>query len=187
MRPRSPSGPRLPPAGSPGAVPPRATAALRSTGPALCALGLVASGCVTTRGILEERGTGVTRCYAIEYQELWSAAQDALQMHGLVLERANRENGFLAARTYEPEVEPPEEMALESDAGERVAVFIERDSPGVWAVEVVSRPIFGLDVTARNWTRPVFVSLEDLLPETAMDPDDDLAACVRVRTGRPPG
>jgi len=145
------------------------------------------AGCVTTRGIVEERGRGETRCYAIDYLDLWTAAQEALQVNGLVLERANRENGFFVARTYEPEVEDPEDMALESDAGERVAVFIQRDAPGIWAVEIVSRPIFGLDVTARDWTRPVFLSLESQLPDTAMDPNEDLAACVRVRTGQLPG
>ncbi len=150
------------------------------------ALGVVAAlfvaGCVTTRGILDERGRGETRCYMVAYDTLWPAVREALTSSGLVLERADRDDGFLVARDYVPEVEDPEDMALESDAGERVAVFIERDNATVWAVEVVSRPIFGLDVTARDWTPTVFQRLEDLLPATASDPDEDLSACVRART-----
>lgn len=153
--------------------------AARTGLPAL-GMGLLAA-CVTARGILEERGRGETRCYRAPYDAVWSAAQEGLTTLGLVLERANREEGVFVARTYEPEVEDPEEMALEADAGERVALFVIRDQTNVWAVEVVSRPIFQLDLTARNWTPSVFLQLESALPDSAMDPHDDLAACVRVR------
>lgn len=161
-------------AGSPAARAPTRAAAL--------AIAASVAACVTARGIVEERGTGEARCYRAPYDTIWGSAQEALTTLGLVLERANREEGVFVARTYRPEVRDPEEMALEADQGERVALFVDRDGPDVWVVEVISRPIFELDVTARNWTRDVFLALERVLPESAMDPHEDLAACVRIRT-----
>jgi len=112
--------------------------------------------------------------------------ETGVQALGLVLERANRENGILIARTYEPEEKDPEKMALEANAGERVAVFLERDSvdrngADIWAVEVVSRPIFRLDPTPFDWTNTVFLTVEELLPDSAFAPNEDVAACNRVR------
>ncbi len=147
---------------------------------ALLAGAVALSACLGTHGILEERGRGVVRCYRVPYDTLWNSAESTLKWVGLVLERANRENGFLVARSYRPEVRDPEEMALEADQGERVAVFIESEGPDVWAVEVVSRPIFALDPTPRDWTDIVFIELEERLPASALDPDEDLAACTRA-------
>ncbi len=116
----------------------------------------------------------------MSFDTLWPVSQEAVRWVGLVLESTNRDNGFVIARNYEPEVRDPEEMAVDADAGERVGVFFEDAGPDVWAVEVVSRRIFPLDVTARDWTRTVFQAIEDRLPETARDPHPDLAACVRT-------
>ena len=148
------------------------------------AIGL-AAGCASARNIGEAQGQGTTRCYLGEYEVLWPAAVEAIRSLGLVMERANRDNGVLVARTYRPEVEDPEDMALESDQGERVAVFLELDSRAadgrpIWTVEVVSRPIFALDPTPRDWTPAVFLRLENGLPTEATSPDEDLAACTRV-------
>ncbi len=154
----------------------------RARAGALVACGVAGSlaACVTTSGILQERGTGEVRCYRVSFDTLWPVTQQAVRHVGLVLESTNRDNGFVIARNYEPEVRDPEEMAVDADAGERVGVFFEDAGPDVWAVEVVSRRIFALDVTARDWTRPVFQAIEDRLPETARDPHPDLAACVRT-------
>jgi hypothetical protein len=151
---------------------------------ALCLL-VVVMGCATGN-IAERRGDGESRCYVAPYDVLWPAAEDGVRGVGLVLERANRENGIIVARTYKPEVEDPADMALESSAGERVAVFLERDSVDgegrdVWAIEVVSRPIFALDVTARDWTRRVFLAIEAGIPTEFFAPGEDVAACSRVR------
>lgn len=151
----------------------------------LAVLALFATACMSAHDIGDTRGEGVTRCYVAPYDVLWPAAEGALRSLGLVVERANRDTGVLVARTYRPEAEDPEEMALESRQGERVAVFLELDSRDaenreIWTVEVVSRPIFALDVSARDWTRPVFLGLEADLPDSATSPDEDLAACTRV-------
>jgi hypothetical protein len=150
-------------------------------------LGTVALvGCVTSGNIADHRGSGETRCYIAPYDALWPAVETGVRELGLVLERANRENGILVARTYEPEVVAPEEMALQSNAGERVGVFFERDSldgegRDVWAIEVLSRPIFNLDPSARDWTRAVFLAIEARIPTEYFQPSEDRAACSRVR------
>lgn len=147
-------------------------------GRAAVATAFVVTGCVTTSGILAERGTGTTRCYRASYDTLWPAAQAAVRRVGLVLERANRENGFLVGRSYRPPERPPEEMAVEADQGERVAVVLEVVGPDVWTVEVISRPIFRLDPTPRDWTEPVFEALGQGLPDSARAPHPELARCV---------
>ncbi|MDH3734970.1 MAG: hypothetical protein OEU54_15690 [Gemmatimonadota bacterium] len=152
------------------------------------AAGAVAA-CTTYSNIVDHRGSGETRCYVAAFDHLWPAVETGVRELGLVLERANRENGILVARTYQREDIPPEEMALQSNAGERVAVFLERDSidgegRDIWAIEVLSRPIFSLDVTPRDWTRSVFLALENRLSEDVFDPNEDVAACSRVRGGR---
>lgn len=152
----------------------------------LTALSFASAACVTSSNIVDRRGTGETRCYVAPFDALWPAVEDGVRELGLVLERSNRENGILVARTYQPEDVPPEDMALESSAGERVGVFLDRDSlddqnRDIWAIEVISRPIFNLDVTARDWTRAVFLAIEARIPDEYMGPGEDRAACSRVR------
>ena len=142
--------------------------------------------CLTSANALASRGTGVARCYRIHYDTLWSAVDEAVRWVGLVIDNANHENGFLLARTYEPQVEDPEKMGLGSDQGEAVAVFIELEGDGVWAVEVVSKPRFALDLTARDWTQIVLRGVEERLPRSASAPNDELAACTRIRNLRRP-
>lgn len=139
---------------------------------------LAIASCVTASGILAERGTGTTRCFRVSYDTLWPAAEAAVRWVGLVVERANRENGFLVGRSYRPPDRPPEEMAVEADQGERVAVVLEVVGPDVWTVEVISRPIFRLDPTPRDWTEPVFEALGQGLPDSARAPHPELARCV---------
>jgi len=145
----------------------------------------LAAACMSAHDIGNAKGEGETRCYVAPYDVLWPAAEGALRSLGLVVERANRDEGVLVARTYRPEEKAPEEMALETRQGERVAVFLELDSRDaesrpIWTIEVVSRPIFALDPSARDWTRPVFLALEGSLPDSATSPSEDLAACARV-------
>lgn len=143
--------------------------------------GLAAAACLATGGVLEQRGAGLTRCYRLEYEALWTQVVAAVRYAGLVIERENVENGFVLAHSYASEVEDPEEMALDADQGEVVGVFVESEGPDVWAVEVVSRARFRFDPSPRDWTAPVFLALEDRLPASASAPDEDLAACTRVR------
>ncbi|WP_419947973.1 hypothetical protein [Candidatus Palauibacter sp.] len=142
---------------------------------------LLAGACLATGGLLESRGTGTTRCYRLEYEALWERVVEAVRYAGLVIERANVENGFVLAHSYRPDIEDPEEMALEADQGEVVGVFVEDEGPDVWAVEVVSRARFAFDPSPRDWTGPVFLALENRLPAEASAPHEDLAACSRVR------
>lgn len=128
----------------------------------------------------------MARCYRIPYDTLWSTVEEAVRRAGLVVDNANHANGVLLARSYEPKIKAPEEMGLGSAQGEAVAVFIELESDGVWAVEVVSKPRFALDLTARDWTQIVFHAVENQLPQSAGAPNGELAACTRIRSLRRP-
>ena len=150
------------------------------------AAALAATGCLTASNIEDHRGDGETRCYVAPYDVLWPAAEEGLRRVGLELERANRDAGVLVGRSYRPEVEDPAEMALEADQGERVAVFIEEDSVdtrgrSIWALEVVSRAIFALDPSARDWTEMVFLAIEERIPDEYFAPDEDVGACTRAQ------
>ncbi len=146
---------------------------------ALAALSL--AGCLSTGSLFNYRGRGVARCYRLSYETLWPAVEEAVRWAGLVIENASEENLFIIARSYQPEVEDPADMALDADQGEAVAVFFEPEGRDVWAVEVISRPRFALDPSPRDWTQAVFGAIEDRLPAEASAPDDDLAACTRAR------
>lgn len=142
-------------------------------------LGMTA--CLPNVNLLDARGSGTARCYRLSYERLWPIVEESVRWVGLVIEQANEENGIILAASYKPEVEAPEDMALDADQGEGVAVFIEPEGDDVWAVEVVSKPRFRLDPTPRDWTESLFLALETRLPAEASAPNDDLAACTRVR------
>ena len=147
----------------------------------VCLCLLVASACMATGSMLQFRGTGTSRCYAIEYETLWEAVVGAVRFSGLVVENANQDAGTVLAQSYRLETRDPEDMALEANQGEAVAVFIEAEGTDVWGVEIVSRRRFALDPSPRDWTNPVFLALEDLLPASASAENDELAACTRAR------
>ncbi|MCG8467052.1 MAG: hypothetical protein MJB57_02450 [Gemmatimonadetes bacterium] len=142
---------------------------------------LAVVGCISSVNLLDTRGSGTARCYRIDYETLWPIVEESVRWVGLMIESAHEENGFILARSYEPEVEDPEDMALDADQGENVAVFVEPEGEDVYAVEVVSRSRFPLDPTPRDWTDALFLAFEDRLPAAASAPSDDLAACARVR------
>ncbi len=156
-------------------------------GPLLPVVGLILAGCLSAGSLFNYRGAGVSRCYKVSYEILWPTVEESVRWAGLVIENASEENGFIIARSYQPEVEDPADMALDADQGEAVAVFFEPDGATVWAVEVVSRPRFSLDPSPRDWTRPVFAAIEDRLPPEARAPDDELATCTRARGLPSPG
>lgn len=143
------------------------------------ALGLAAGACVTGVRMLDTRGTGIVRCYFAPEDTLWAAVESGVRESGLVLERLDPENGIVLARSYRPEEVDPEEMALEADQGERVAIFVDPEGISVWAVEIVNRAAFALDPTPRDWTEALFFTIEARLPDGGRADNDELAACVR--------
>jgi hypothetical protein len=145
--------------------------------PALAGLAIGLAGCVTTQRVLRERGEGEVRCYRGSFEEVWAAAERGVRWVGLVIEVADTAQGQLMARSYEPEVQDPEQMAVDADAGERVGVFLDNAGAGLWAVEVVSRRIFALDISARDWTPDVFLALEAQLPDSAKEETPEITEC----------
>jgi hypothetical protein len=119
---------------------------------ALTSLAIVLAGCVTGQRVLQDRGKGEVRCYRASFERVWGAAERGVRWTGLEIEVADTAQGHVLARSYEPEVQDPERMAVDADAGERVGVFIDSAGADLWAVEVVSRRVFALDISARDWT-----------------------------------
>jgi hypothetical protein len=169
---------------------PAGPAALRSRPPALTGLATVLTGlatalagCVTSQRILRDRGEGEVRCYLGSFEQVWVAAEEGVRWTGLVTEVADTAQGHLLARNYEPQIRDPERMAVDADAGERVGVFIDSAGAGMWAVEVLSRRVFALDVSARDWTPSVFEAIEARLPDSARAGTPEIAECKLQRSG----
>jgi hypothetical protein len=154
---------------------------------ALTGLATVLAGCVTTQRILRDRGQGEVRCYLGSFERVWEATEEAVRWTGLVIEVADTAQGHLLARNYEPTIQDPEHMAVDADAGERVGVFLDSAGVGLWAVEVLSRRVFALDVSARDWTPHVFQAIEARLPDSAKTDTPEVAECELQRSGSPQG
>jgi hypothetical protein len=154
---------------------------------ALTGLATVLAGCVTTQRILRDRGQGEVRCYLGSFERVWEATEEAVRWTGLVIEVADTAQGHLLARNYEPTIQDPERMAVDADAGERVGVFLDSAGVGLWAVEVLSRRVFALDVSARDWTPDVFQAIEARLPDSAKADTPEVAECELQRSGSPQG
>lgn len=141
--------------------------------PRLLALVLVltTTTCVTTERLLESRGSGEVRCYQGELELIWWVVERAIVRNGLRIVEADSVERVVVARTADPgREEDPQQMALDSDAGERIGIFIDSAAPDIWAVEVVSRRYFALDPTAKDWTQDLFRTVEGMLPDSAARP-----------------
>ena len=156
---------------------PRRTVALATGAIALAA-------CVTTGRLLESRGEGESRCFAADFDALWQAIERALPYTGLEVQESDPEQRWVIARNYQsPSSQDPQEMGMGVDQGERVAVFVDSAGVGVWAVEVVSRRYFALDVLPRDWTEDVFEALADKLPESAVVGEAERGPCAARGAG----
>ena len=129
------------------------------------------TGCLTTERLMQTRDEGEIRCYRTTFDVVWDAIGRSFDLNGLQLEKAERrERYFVAHSGPEPEPRDVEDMAVDANAGERVAVFVDSAAPGVWAVQVVSRANFALDPGRKNWTSDLFEALERVLPDSARRP-----------------
>ena len=132
---------------------------------------LTVTACVSTERLRQSRGSGELRCYRGEFELIWGAVEASIVRNGLQTLVADTLDRYLIARSApEPRPEDPKDMALESSAGQRVAVFVDSAGPSMWSVEVVSRRYFALDMAPRDWTDDVFEVLEATLPDSAARP-----------------
>ncbi len=131
----------------------------------------IVSGCLTTERLMRARDEAEVRCYRTSFDVVWAAIGRSFNLNGLELEEAEPRQRYLVARSGpEPEPRAVEDMAVDANAGERIAVFIDSVAPGVWAVQVVSRPNFALDPGQKNWTSDVFGAIERVLADSARRP-----------------
>lgn len=127
------------------------------------AAALLGGACASAGGLAGARGEGVTRYYATDFATLWKAIRASMSFNRLRVQEADRrERHVYAVRSGQRRGPGAREgeLAVSSDFGERVAVFVDSVAPGTWAVEVITRRRFALDVTYEDWTRDVFQALE---------------------------
>lgn len=151
---------------------------------------LLLAGCASTASLLEHRGEGVTRFYEASFRDLWKAARTSIEANGLRLEEASEYHRYILA-VHPPERGPgaPEDaVAIQSDQGERIGVFVDSVGPGRWAVEVVTRRRFPLDPNRLSWAEDIFWVIEhELGAGTRVTEPDTLAPGPAARNRSPPG
>lgn len=134
------------------------------------AAAVLAGACASAGGLAGARGEGVTRYYEADFATLWKAIQASMSFNRLQVQEANRrERHVYAVRSGQRRGAGVREgdLAVSSDFGERVAVFVDSVAPGTWAVEVITGRRFALDLTYEDWTRDVFQALEWYLEDAA--------------------
>ena len=116
--------------------------------------------CATTGGVRTSQGSGETRFYRTTFDTLWDASLLALAENGLEIVDIARDSGYVLASG----------AGSFWSYGERVGVFVGRDSSNTQAlaVEVVSKRVLATNITAKNWKKPIFAMLEAHLPSSAM-------------------
>jgi len=121
----------------------------------------VLAGCATTHGLKTSRGSGEIRHYRADWSTIWDAAISSIGTNGLEIEEINEDQGYILAGKG---------LGLWS-YGERVGIFInlerETENGAVYAVEVISKRNWALNITAKDWKRSVFQVFESKLPHEA--------------------
>lgn len=136
----------------------------------LLLLGLGSLACATAGSLREARGEGVTRFYRVDYDTLWNAVMESLRFNRLQVKESDPEERYVLAIRPGSHRGPgvrEDEIAVSSDLGERVGVFVDSVAPGVWGVEVITKRRFALDITMEDWTVDVFQAIEWELPDSA--------------------
>ena len=117
--------------------------------------GAALAGCGTTVADAQAaKGSGTWRVYERPYDTVWVAVLDAVRSSDLSLVSADKETGRILARR---------DVTVFS-WGENVAIFVE-DAGGKTKtrVEVVSKAALVGNVSAANWDRRLFESLDKRL------------------------
>lgn len=114
---------------------------------------LILAGCKPTTDVTNTKGTGTSKEFNHAYDVVWDTAVSIVDESKLDLLASDKEEGKIFGRT---------EMSAFS-YGESVAVFITAKGENLTEVEVVSKRNLSINFTAKNWTKPIFESLEEQL------------------------
>jgi hypothetical protein len=118
---------------------------------ALAALLLV--GCNTLKDARDSKGKGASRSFEAPFQTVWK-----------VIPTAANELDLSIAGTYEDEkYYLAERGATAFSWGERVAIFVTPESDSRTSVEVVSKKAQAMNITARNFERPLLDKIGEKL------------------------
>jgi hypothetical protein len=98
------------------------------------------------------KGTGMNRSFPFSKEKILKVVPDAIMSLGLTPVVQDSKDLFLAER----------HDAFFSH-GQKVAVFIEEISQADTKVEVVSKRVRRLDITATNWEKPLLNRIDELL------------------------
>jgi len=124
---------------------------------------LVISGCATMADARYARGKGESLVVDAPFDTVWAVVPQVLSYLGLPVAAYNKQDGHILA----------ERGITAFSWGEKVAVFVERVGETKTKVEVVSKRVVAMNITAPNWAPKILQRIEQTLAE-------------RARAGAPP-
>ena len=114
-------------------------------------------GCASVDTAKADLGTGVTRTYANSYDIVWDAALKVLPDLGIAVSTADKAANTIAGS----------KAVSVYSWGERVALRITSEGGNQTRVEVVSKRVAILNITATDWTQDILQRIGDALPRSA--------------------
>ncbi|MDQ6630421.1 MAG: hypothetical protein M3Y82_01530 [Verrucomicrobiota bacterium] len=128
-------------------------------------VGLIAvaflTGCYTSQQVSQMKGHGSRETFKATYDQVWRAAVDAAQVHGLQVHTTDRANGYLGAGRG---------VRLNT-FGENVGIWVKENSPSETEVEVVSRQAGPPVIWLKNWEKRILSTISaNLTREGSSEP-----------------
>jgi uncharacterized lipoprotein len=110
--------------------------------------------CSTLTDARAGKGTGCSRLYdRVSFETVWGSVRSALADVGLTIVSENREKGYILA--YRD--------VTGFSWGENVAAFVEETDGDRIRVEVVSKKVLAVNITAPDWETPVLERVTELV------------------------
>lgn len=124
----------------------------------LLVLAFVVCGCSTTSSVAKKQGRGTQQVYRAPFDQVWRAAVDAAQLGNLEILKADREQGYIAAKRG----------VQKETFGENVGLWVTRMSPTETKVEVVSRQAGPPVLWLKNWEHEILRAIDANLTREAV-------------------
>lgn len=120
------------------------------------------AGCSTVSEMKETKGDGDARTFDNSFEEVWEAANYAVNAIPLPLVSSDKDesSGTIIAST----------PARDISWGENIAVFVNAESENKTVVEVVSKPALATNIFAPDWTVPIFNNINRKLVRLHIKP-----------------
>ena len=110
-------------------------------------------GCSTTQSVRKLEGSGSKRVYNASYEKVWSAAIVACQSETIQIEKSDKEEGQISAKT----------KVRATSWGENISVWVRKLNADSTEVEVVSRKAGPAIFFHYNWEESILNNIESQL------------------------